>query len=300
MHFTKSQIEEIRQRLALQTKKDSEFPDAEIPLDGSERLPVIQYIPLVQDWENRLLSFADMRRMVLSNIDMELVSCVLTVNCETTGATITIRSNRGQVSGSTSVTYNSFYGEVVTVTVEADGYDMWYESVTMTQDHTLDISLNLSISAELLNAIATLQEDVAGLKGDVEDLDSAVGRVENKVDAISLVNNGDYYTLTVGDTSVDFYSKPQVDSLLAGQGSGGATGDNPFVEFSTKYVTLNSAGRLVSPAEGVMVYSSISWTLENKPLADEQYDDQHQEETTAPDTMSMNIPRGGSDTINPD
>lgn len=281
MHFTKSQIEEIRQRLAIQTKKDSEFPDAEIPLDGSERLPVIQYIPLVQDWENRLLSFADMRRMVLSNIDMELVGCVLTVNCETTGATITIRSNRGQVSGSTSVTYNSFYGEVVTVTVEAEGYDMWYESVTMTQDHTLNISLNLAISEDLEQRVDALSDDVDLLKDNVDDLSDIV-------DGISLVSRDNaYYTLTIGGTSVDFYSKPQIDAMLDGRGSGDATPDDPedaYLHFTKNTFLLDASGNAITPG-GIGVDSNISWSI----TAEEMPDIEHDEEAGPSESTALNV-----------
>ena len=142
MRFTKADIKEIAERLAVITKRDSEFPQATIPLNDSERIPVIQYIPALQDYENRLLPLSDLRSLVLADTDQTLVGCLLSVTCTTEGASILIKSSRGQATGQSSASYQSFYGEVVTVTISADGYDTWYESVTMTQDHTLSVSLN--------------------------------------------------------------------------------------------------------------------------------------------------------------
>ena len=261
MHFTKSQIEEIRQRLAIQTKKDSEFEDAEIPLDGSERLPVIQYIPLVQDWENRLLSFADMRRMVLSNTDMELVGCVLTVTCNVQGASIVIKNSREQVAISSGAQYQSFYGEVNTVTVAADGYDTWYESVTMTQNHNLVVTLN---------EIATRWED-------------AFNQLQSILDGITLVNNGDHYLLTIKGTSLKLYSKEQVDAMIGSGGSGGGGGtpdtdEDAYLHYSRSSVTVPADGSSVNI---ISVNSNIPWAITAVELPDEEEDEQNPEESTA-------------------
>lgn len=270
MHFTKSQIEEIGQRLAIQTKKDSEFEDAEIPLDGSERLPVIQYIPLVQDWENRLLSFADMRRMVLSNTDMELVGCVLTVTCNVQGASIVIKNNREQVAISSGAEYHSFYGEVNTVTVAADGYDTWYESVTMTQDHSLVVNLN---------EIASPWQD-------------AFDQLQAQIDGITLTDNGDYYTLTIKGKTVKIYSKDQVDALIAGGGSGGGGGtpdsdEDAYLNFSESSVAIPADGSTVNL---ISVNSNISWAITAVAMPEEQQDEQTPQASTAvniyPETIS--------------
>jgi len=137
MHFTKSQIEEIARRLALITKRDSELPDAEIPLDESEKVPIIQYIPLVQDYENRLLSLADLRSLVLADVDQTAIACRLKVTCNTPGATVKIK-------GSTRTNYIGYYGEMVDVVITANDYDAWFGVVTLTQDHTVVVSLNKS------------------------------------------------------------------------------------------------------------------------------------------------------------
>ena len=135
MRFTKSDIEEIARRIAVITKRDSELPDADIPLHDNERVPIIQYIPLVQDYENRLLSLADLRSLVLADIDQTAVGCVLGVICDTDGAVVTIK-------GAERRSYAGYYGEMVDVIITADGYDTWIGVVTMTQDHTLVVSLN--------------------------------------------------------------------------------------------------------------------------------------------------------------
>lgn len=135
MRFTKSDIEEIARRIAVITKRDSELPDAEIPLNDTERVPIIQYIPLVQNYENRLLSLADLRSLVLADVDQTAIGCVLMVTCHTTGASVSIK-------GVTRTSYTGYYGEMVDVIITADGYDTWIGVVTMTQDHTLVVSLN--------------------------------------------------------------------------------------------------------------------------------------------------------------
>lgn len=277
MHFTKSQIEEIGQRLAIQTKKDSEFEDAEIPLDGSERLPVIQYIPLVQDWENRLLSFADMRRMVLSNTDMELVGCVLTVTCNVQGASIVIKNNREQVAISSGAEYHSFYGEVNTVTVAADGYDTWYESVTMTQDHNLVVTLN---------EIAAPWED-------------AFNQLKSILDGITLVNNGDHYLLTIKGTSLKLYSKDQVDAMIGSGGSGGGGGtpdvdEDAYLHYSRSSVTVPADGSSVNI---VSVNSNIPWAITTVELPDEEEDEQNPEESTAVNIYPEEINAVVGDTV---
>lgn len=137
MRFTKSDIEEIARRIAVTTKRDSDLPDADIPLNDTERVPLIQYIPLVQDYENRLLSLADLRSLVLADTDQTSIGCALTVNCSTEGAEVSIK-------GEQRTSYTGHYGEMVDVIITADGYDTWIGVVTLTQNHTLIIALNKS------------------------------------------------------------------------------------------------------------------------------------------------------------
>lgn len=262
MHFTKSQIEEIRQRLAIQTKKDSEFPDAEIPLDGSERLPVIQFIPAVQDFENRLLSFADMRRMVLANTDMELVGCLLTINCSTPDAIIKVDN----VVLNSPYEYAGFYGDVVEVEISKSGYYTYQESVTLTSNCTLDVTLN-----------------------QVKDYDSDITSLQAQIDAINfnLEDKGTYYKLTVGDKSINLYSKEQVDAMLAGQGSGDATPSDPEEAFLNFYSgDENNKNEVIVSADGIPVttariQSNIPWEITVEEMPDEQQDAQNPEESTA-------------------
>lgn len=260
MHFTKSQIAEIAERLALQTKKDSEFKDAIIPLDGEERLPIIQYIPLVQDFENRLLSFAQLRSLVLGNIDMESVGCFLTVNCSTAGAVIRVN---GHILYS-PYRYAGYYGDVVSVQISADGYDTYYESVTLTHDHTLSVALNK--------------------RGG--DYDEAIADIYSILDSISLVDNGTHYTLNVKGTSIDLYTKQQIDSIIeSGGGSGGGGGEVPpessddaYLHFSESAITISASGEVNNSVD---VRTNIPWIITGVEMPVEEQDEQVPEESTA-------------------
>ena len=135
--FTKKQIEEIAAKLAEIAIKDSQFDSVTIPLNGSESVPVLQ------SSENRILTLADLRSLVLADQDQQAIKCILTVSCSTSGATIQIKGHN-QSSYVTTSSYMAYYGEVVDVKISADGYDTWYEVITMTQNHTVSVALNKS------------------------------------------------------------------------------------------------------------------------------------------------------------
>ena len=135
--FTKKQIEEIAAKLAEIAIKDSQFDSVTIPLNGSESVPVLQ------SSENRILTLADLRSLVLADQDQQAIKCILTVSCSTSGATIQIKGHN-QSSYTTTSSYTAYYGEVVDVKISAEGYDTWYEVITMTQNHTVSVALNKS------------------------------------------------------------------------------------------------------------------------------------------------------------
>lgn len=261
MRFTKSDIEEIARRLAILTKRDSQFPDAEIPLDQTERVPLIQYIPLIQDYENRLLSLADLRSLVLADTDQTAIGCLLTVSCATDGAEI-------RINGAVASVYTAYYGEVVDIKISAEGYDTWYDTVTMTQDHTISVSLNMSAP--------TYDEEIA-------ELQDAVASIENSIGNIKLIPNGDYYTLTIGNNSIPIYSKPQVDALLAGSGSGDVVPDDPedaYLHFTKNEFMLDAQGNAVT-AGGIGVEANIPWKITSESLPDIEEDEQDIDTSTA-------------------
>ena len=133
--FTKKQIDEIAAKLADLAIKDSQFRDMNKPLNGSEN------IPLLQDGENRLMSLPDLVNLIIGDEDKQYIKCILNVECLTSGATILIKG-QGEDDYAVRTSYTAYYGEIVDVQISADGHDTWYGAVTMTQNHTIVVSLN--------------------------------------------------------------------------------------------------------------------------------------------------------------
>lgn len=133
--FTKKQIDEIAAKLADLAVKDSEFYIFKKPLNGSE------HIPLLQDGENRLMTLPDLINLLVGEEDRQYIKCILTVQCLTSNAVIKIKGE-SDFDYVTRTSYTAYYGEIVDVKISADGHDTWYDVVTMTQNHTIVVSLN--------------------------------------------------------------------------------------------------------------------------------------------------------------
>lgn len=192
-------------------------------------------VPVLQDGANRRISFAELRSLVLQQDDaMSVIACSLSVTCNTPGAVV-------KIGGQTRNQYTGHYGEVVSVEISATGYDTYFESVTLTENQTLSIRLN---------------------------------KAPQELIGVTLTSNGTYYTLTVGNTSVDFYSKSQVDALLAGQGSGEAIpGDTTeaFLNFSKNMLTISAEG---TPDTSTSIMSNIPWKITVGEVPNKEADEQ--------------------------
>ena len=113
--------------------------------------------------------------------------------------------------------------------------------------------------------------------------EAAIAALQGLVGDISLVSNDSYYTLTIGGRSVNFYSKAQVDALVAnsggGSGSGGGGGsdvpddaEDAYLEFSKSSVEISADGTV---DKSVRVRSNInSWTITEVELPQEEEDPQ--------------------------
>ena len=119
--------------------------------------------------------------------------------------------------------------------------------------------------------------------------EAAIAALQALVGNISLVSNDSYYTLTIGDKSVNFYSKAQVDALVAnsggGSGSGGGGGsdvpedsDDAYLNFSKSNVTIAADGTVDT---SVRVNANIPWAITATDLPDEEQDEENPEESTA-------------------
>ena len=137
--FTNSQIEEIYSKLKILAKKDSQFPLADAVVDENDTsFPVIQYIPALQDYQNKLMSFNQLRNILVGDSGSSQ-RCILTITSSTSGAKIYVNNSR-----LVGTTYTGNYGTIALIKVEATGYDTEYLSVTLTQDATINVGLTRS------------------------------------------------------------------------------------------------------------------------------------------------------------
>lgn len=259
MRFTKSDIEEIARRIAVITKRDSDLPDAEIPLNDTERVPLIQYIPLVQDYENRLLSLADLRSLVLADTDQTAIGCLLTVNCTTAGATVSIK-------GSDRTSYTGHYGEMVDVIISADGYDTWIGVVTLTQDHTLVVALNKS-GGEAPTPETTYWIRVTNSQG-----------AKITLNRTEIVPGSKYYfsagtvvdvnvTLAGFDPYVNSYTMDRDWDIPVELTESSSTPDEPYLYFGQESASIGADGCTVS----VPIRSNIDWEITaSEPYKEEE------------------------------
>jgi len=111
--------------------------------------------------------------------------------------------------------------------------------------------------------------------------ESAIAALQDIIGNLAITTNGSYYTLTLGDLSVQFYSKGQVDALLGGGGSGEVVPDDPddaFLNFSLNELTIPADG---TPNKTVWVNSNIPWQITSETLPNEQQDAQTPTTSTA-------------------
>jgi len=127
--------------------------------------------------------------------------------------------------------------------------------------------------------------------------DEAIEALQTILNNFAITNNGSYYTLTLGDMSIPFYSKPQVDALLGGSGSGEAVPDSPtdaFLNFSANELTLSAEGTV---DKTVSINANIPWQITAESLPDEQQDAQTPSSSTAQNVTLKQLTLKVGDTI---
>ena len=116
------------------------------------------------------------------------------------------------------------------------------------------------------------------------DLIAAIEALQSLVGNLSIVSNGSYYIINIGDQSIPFYSKDQVDALIKGDGSGDVTPDTPedaYLHFTKNEFRLDAQGNAITP-DGVEIEANIPWEITIETLPDQE-EDEHSgtEESTA-------------------
>lgn len=112
----------------------------------------------------------------------------------------------------------------------------------------------------------------------------AIAALQNIFNNFSIVSNGSYYTITLGDLSIPFYSKDQVDALIKGGGSGDVTPDAPedaYLHFTKNEFQLDAQGNAITSG-GIDIEANIPWEISIETLPDQE-EDEHSgsEESTA-------------------
>lgn len=278
MHFTKSQIEEIAKRLAVITKRDSEFPDVVLPLDNTERVPLIQYLPIVQDYENRLLSLADLRSLVLADTDQTSIGCLLTVTCSTSGATI-------KINGEARSTYAAYYGEIVDVVISAEDYDSWYGAITMTQDHTLVIALSEK-SEQVIPEATTCIVKITNNQGaqiTINGSPVASGSINvfDKGSSIRVIVSGSGYETF--DSGIVILNEDYVKDITLPEGGSDDPTENPYLRFSKTELTIPASGDADTT---VSVESNVSWVITGEEVIPPSEEDPEEEAPAQQDEVA--------------
>lgn len=125
----------------------------------------------------------------------------------------------------------------------------------------------------------------------------AIESLQSIINNFAITNNGSYYTITLGDMSIPFYSKAQVDALLGGSGSGEVVPDDPsdaFLNFSVNELTIAADG---TPNKTVWVNSNIPWEISTESLPDQQQDAQSPTSSTAQNVTIGQLTLKVGDTI---
>ena len=256
--FTLKQIEEIAAKLALLAVKDSQFEEIDYPLNSTESVPILQ------DGANRRIPFAEFVNIIVGNDDTHLnIPCSLTVTCNTPDATILIG---GQTRSNNS--YTGHYGEVVNVKVSKEGFDTYYESVTLTNNTSLVITLNQK-GGDYDADLADIRQEIANLRTEI------LGLLANMGITFVSDSSGTYYTIRIGDDSVNVYSKEQIDAMMASGGDPTPVDPDasPYLYFEpADDITLSSNGETVTNVK-LKTTSTTSWVITAKELPSEASQD---------------------------
>ena len=290
MHFTKSQIEEIARRLSVLTKKDSEFEPATLPPDRTELVPIIEYIPLVQDYENRLLSLADLRSMVLENDDQSSIGCLLTINCTTTGADVYIK-------GEKRTTYMAHYGEMVDVVISAENYDAWYGVITMTQSKVFNVVLNDKSSSPgpgptpttTFTVRVTGVEDIYGtdIEGASIVFTDSTGSHIVAIGETRTYQSGEQVRIDVTKEGYKSYSSIVTSNFSDVIRLQENKPEEPYLRFSDNTLTFGANGET---SNSISIESSVSWTIIESTLPNpEDYDPEDADTSYSTEDININV-----------
>ena len=250
--FTRKQIEEIAVKLADLSIKDSQFDDVNTLFNGSESVPILQ------DNQNRLLSFAELVSIVRQSEDTGLIKCVLTVNCSTAGAVV-------KINGSRTTTATVSWGSMVDVEISADGYITWYGVLTMTQNHTLNIALSEKYEEETTPVATTCVVQITNNQGaqitiNGSQVASGSRNVFDKGSKVRIIVSG--YGYETEDTGVFTLNDDFIETIDLNEASVKDT--DPFLRFSTNdEVFLPASGDAVT---SVSVESNVNWAITTKEV----------------------------------
>lgn len=271
--FTRKQIEEIAAKLADLAIKDSQFKNVGKPLNGSEGLPVIQ------DGENKLMTLSDLINLITGDEDKQYIKCVLSVNCRTNNAIIEIKGQNDS-SFIQRATYNAYYGEIVDVRITADNYDTWQGAITMTQDHTLTISLNKTGSATPtptpVESYYVRVTNTQGARIELNGTQVSSGSINyfTAGETVSLK-----VTLTGYDSEIRSLQMNKNYDLPIDLSKSSSEGDGSFIHFIDENRTISADGETITTS----ISSNTSWEI----TASEVYNKEEGEED--PETQPADI-----------
>lgn len=207
-------------------------------------------------------------------------SAVLTVSCNTANATIKIK-------GVTRSTYTAYYGEMVDVLVSAEGYDTWHDVVTMTQDHTVVVSLNPQngggMSGTTHSVCVTNSQGATITINGTQVASGAVvvfqhgARVTIDVSLNDYESDGELINSLEADYSKEF--------VLVKKGAAPDPSEDPGAYTLYFKDTLIEIG-YNEQAKSTEMISNVSWRINSEDMPDETQDAQ---DATA-DTQGVNIP----------
>ena len=260
-----------------------------------------QIVFVVDDLEiNRLGTFKLILEIKEPESEIEEATYELSHVFQVVSETYPMKANK-VINGQTNIEIKSILNNVYISTLEgASAYEVAVENGF---EGTVEEWLGgyiASVGCEYPNLIFTKADNSTfpvSIAHTHPSYESAIGALQDIINSLSITSNGSYYTLTFGGLSIPFYSKEQVDALLAGQGSGDANAtdyDEAFLNFSANEVLIPSSGL---PVTSVGVQANIDWGIAIEDMPNEIHDASNPEESTAQNVSFDRITIRVGDTI---
>ena len=243
--LTKSDLEQIRNYLALYGKKDSQLEKARTPLTGKE------YLSLIQDGKNKIAPFSEILETIDYPLDKDILSYAEYVAIEDKSTqTLYIITDTGDSTGNV---LQIFLGELPLKESGSDSVSLVVSSSVVFMDSSTPVNLT---------ATASKYADTIKITKNGTDIISGSGTTISTTDTVNATTNYVAQATILGNTYTNIKTVTAVNPIYYGSGSSISDFWDNKVRFNTPTTTPNRTYNVTVRHNDDKVYFAVPSSME--------------------------------------